>query len=144
MLLWNDQHSFVVLHFTVFTGCDNCFLNISPNIGSVVPIEVNDLFLILALNWTIALKGNGVQIILVCFASDDVDGFVHSYFWVLVAVFNLITGQNAIIADLLKIYGALGSSPCSFLEILNFWELLNRQRLCLPEISAQSSFSHSW
>jgi len=144
MLLWHNKHRFVVLHFTVFTGSNNGFLDIGPNIRSVVPIKINDLFLILGLGWAITLKGNGVQIILICFPSDDVDCFMHTYFWVLVAVVYLITGQNAIIADLLKIYRRLMSEPCSFLEILNFRELLDRLSLGLTEISAQRRFAHSW
>lgn len=144
MLLWHYEDRFVVLYFTVFTGSNNCFLDIGPNIGSVVPIKIDDLFLILGLGWAITLKGNGVQIILISFASNYINCFVHTNFWVLVAVVYLITGQNAIIADLLKIYLSLVSESCSFLEILNFWELLHWLSLGLPEISAQSSFAHSW
>lgn len=143
MLLRDDQYCFVVLDFTVFTSGHNCFLNVGPNIRSVVPIEVYDLFLVLALILAVALKGNGVQIILISFASNDVDGFVHSDLRVLLAVFYLITGQNAIVADLLKIDLRFLTEPSSFLEILNFWELLNRGCLSLPEISAQSCFTHS-
>ena len=143
MLLRNDQYCFVVLDFTVFTSGHDRFLDVGPNIRSVVPIEVNDLFLVLALILAVALKGNGVQIILISFASNDVNGFVHSNLRVLLAVFYLITGQNAIIADLLKIDLSFLTEPCSFLEILNFWELLSRRCLGLPEISAQSCFTHS-
>jgi hypothetical protein len=50
-----------------------------------------------------ALKRNGVQIILVSLAPDDVDGLVHAHFWVLLAVLHLITGQNPIVADLFKV-----------------------------------------
>ena len=143
MLLWHDQYCFIVLHFTVFTSIYDSFLDVSPNIRCVVPIEVNDLFLVLALILAVALKGNGVQIILISFASYDVDGLVHTDLWVLLAVFYLITGQNAIIAYLLKIDLSFLTESSSFLEILNFWELLNWCRLSLTEISAQSCFTHS-
>lgn len=109
MLLWYYEDRFVVLNFTVFTGSNNGFLDIGPNIWSIVPIKIDDLFLLLGLGWAITLKGNGVQIILISFASDDINCFVHTNFWVLVAVLYLITGQNAIIADLLKIYLSLVS-----------------------------------
>jgi hypothetical protein len=144
MLLRDDQYCFVVFDFTVFTSGHDRFLDVRPNIRSIVPIKVNDLFSILALILAVTLKGNGVQIILISFASNDVNGFVHSNLRVLLAVFYLITGQNTIIADLLKIDLSFLTEPSSFLEILNFWELLSRRCLGLPEISAQSSFTHSW
>ena len=87
MLLWHDQYCFIVLHFTVFTSIYDSFLDVGPNIRCIVPIEVNDLFLVLALILAVALKGNGVQIILISFASYDVDGLVHTDLWVLLAVF---------------------------------------------------------
>ena len=143
MLLWNDQYRFIVLYFTVFTSGYNGFLDIHPNIGSVVPIEIYDLFLVLALILAVALKWNGVQIILISLASDDIYGLMHSNLGVLIAVFYLITGQNAIIAYLLEIDLSLLAESSSFLEILNFRELLNRRWLGLSEISAQSRFTHS-
>ena len=62
---------------------------------------------------------------MISLASDDVDGLMHSDLWVLSAVFYLITGQNAIVAYLLEIDLSILTEPSSFLEILNFWELLN-------------------
>lgn len=144
VLLRHDQYRFVVFHFTVFAWLNDRFLDVGPNIWSVVPIQVNDLFLVLALILAVALKRNGVQIVLVSFASDDINGLMHSNLRVLLAVLYLITGQNAIIANLLEVYLGPMNKACSFLEILNFWELLCRHWLSLPEISAQGSFTHSW
>jgi len=60
MLLWNNEYSFVFLHFFVFVGIDNCALDVDPDIRSIVPIEINDLFSIGIVIWRITLKGDGV------------------------------------------------------------------------------------
>lgn len=60
MLLRNNEHSFVFLHFFVFVGIDNSALDVDPDIRSIVPIEINDLFSIGIVIWRITLKGDGV------------------------------------------------------------------------------------
>jgi hypothetical protein len=141
VLLWHDKHGFVVLHFFGFACLHDGALDVGPNIRCIVPIEVNDLFMVLALIWRITLKGNGIQIILVSFIPDDIDSLMHSDLWMLVAVLYLITGQNPIVADLLEL--DLRGRSDTFLEAGHFGHLLLVRR-SLSEISAQSRFAHSW
>jgi hypothetical protein len=60
MLLGNNEHGFIVLYFFVLIGLDNRILNISPNIRSIIPIEIDNLFLPIALVWRITLISNRI------------------------------------------------------------------------------------
>jgi hypothetical protein len=102
MHLGDNQHSFEVLHIFRTEGFGDCALNVHPDIWSIVSIEVNDLFFIGVIFWCITLKCDGVQIILIGFATDDINGLVHADLGVLLTVFHLITGQNPVVADLLE------------------------------------------
>lgn len=81
---------------------------------------------------------------MVGFASNDVDCLMHSDPRVLLAVLHLITGQNPVVADLLKFEFAFARHLSSLLEILNFRELILVLLGVLSEISAQSCLAHSW
>jgi hypothetical protein len=140
-----DKDSFEVFNFFRFVGSNNCGLDVDPDIRCVVPIEVNDLFCIWVFGWCITLKSNGVQIILIGFSTDDVNGLVHANLGVLLTVFHLITGQNPVVAYLLKFDFSLTFYFSPFWEILNFRELsLLLLSLLLSEISAEGRFTHSW
>lgn len=114
VLLRQNENSFELLRLLFEICFLDCVLYIGPNVRSVVSIQVNDLLLLLgqklALRGVIvfilafvALLGDGVQIILVSLAPDDVDGFVHANPRVLLTVSLLVLGQDAVVRNLDKL-----------------------------------------
>ena len=73
------------------------------------------------------MQSDSVQVILVCFAANDVNRFMHSYLWMQSAVILLIRSQYAIVRNLQKLnfywfYVSLRFFPetCSFVKALDF------------------------
>jgi len=72
---------------------------------------------------------DGIKVILICFSSNDVDGLMHSNFWMQFAVLFLVASKYPIIADLLKfnLYGL----HLTLLKSLSFLKVLDSGKLSL-------------
>ena len=92
----------------------NGLLDIAPDVGGVVTVEVDELLLEhwLTVQWVrhilvglarVAGAGDGVKIVLVSLVSDDVDSLMHANLRVLSAVLFLVAGKNAVIRDLIEV-----------------------------------------
>ena len=118
MLFWKNQKSFIILLFFIFICILNCFLDISPNVWSIISIKINQLLYRFRLFWVLILKililiiyilimtktFNLIQIISICFISDNIDSFMDSNFWMNITIFFLITCQNSVVWNFLKLY----------------------------------------
>ena len=102
VLVWHDYNRFVILDLLRLVGFQNGPLNILPDIGSVVPVQINYLlskWVLRVFIEVIAVEANCVQIILVSFRSDNIDCLMHTSFRVLIAIFLLVSRQNTVVGD---------------------------------------------
>ena len=110
---------------------ENCLLDVGPNVGSVVSIQINKLFehLVLELNvlgeWQAVLLrkiflaigfDNLVQISLVSVLSDDVDSSVKIGTYILLTVLLCLHRQNVVVRNLLEVQFYSGLFQLAFLR----------------------------
>lgn len=125
MLLWNNQYRPEIFDSLVLVRVYDRFLDVGPDIRSIVPIKVDELFqhYILEINilrkWNEFLLGkiflstrlgNLIQVLLISVVPDDVNGLVEIGTRMLVTIFLSRCCENIVIGDFEKIKLYLGLS----------------------------------
>jgi len=110
VLLRNYYYCFVGLLSTLRICLFYCWLDVWPNVWSVVAVKVNYLFqhvvriYILVFVLWLTLHCNSIKVVLVSLVTDYVDGLMHTNTWMSIAVIFHIRCQYAIIRNFKKLY----------------------------------------